>query len=71
MLVLSRRVGERICIGDGIVVTVVSTRGRQVQVGIEAPRHVPVLREELVAGPEKGREAANAHPQLAGAVCSG
>jgi carbon storage regulator len=47
MLVLSRRLGERIHIGDGIVVTVVSIRGNQVRLGIDAPPFVRVLRAEL------------------------
>ena len=48
MLVLSRRVGERISIGDGIVLTMVEVDGRQVRLGIEAPADVAILRRELV-----------------------
>lgn len=47
MLVLSRRVGESINIGDDIVVTVLEVRGDVVRVGIDAPRHVRVHREEV------------------------
>lgn len=47
MLVLSRKVNEQIVIGDGIVVTVVSIRGGHVRLGIEAPGHVAVHREEI------------------------
>jgi carbon storage regulator len=47
MLALSRKVGERILIGDDIVVTVLAVRGRQVCLGIEAPKSIPILREEL------------------------
>jgi carbon storage regulator len=47
MLVLSRKVGERIRIGHGIVVTVLSTDGRRARIGIEAPDNVSILREEL------------------------
>jgi len=47
MLVLSRKVNEQIIIGDGIVVTVVSIRGGHVRLGIEAPGHVKVHREEV------------------------
>jgi carbon storage regulator len=47
MLVLSRREGERIRLGDSIVVTVVKLAGDRVRLGIEAPSDVLVLREEL------------------------
>jgi carbon storage regulator len=47
MLVLSRRIGEQICIGKGIVVTVVSTKGNRIVLGIEAPRDVSVDRQEI------------------------
>jgi len=47
MLVLTRNEGQTILIGDDIRVTVVSTKGGQVRFGIEAPRDVIVLREEL------------------------
>ena len=47
MLVLSRRVGESIVIGDDIKVTVLEVRGDVVRVGVRAPRHVAVHREEL------------------------
>jgi len=48
MLVLSRKVGECIVIGDGIVLTVLGVRGGQVRLGIDAPRTTPVWRGELV-----------------------
>jgi carbon storage regulator len=47
MLILTRRVGESICIGEDIVVTVLGIRGNQARIGIDAPRSVPVHREEL------------------------
>ena len=49
MLVLSRKVGERVIINGSIVVTVIATQGRMVKIGVEAPPEVVVLREELVA----------------------
>lgn len=48
MLVLSRRIGEKIVIGDGIVVTVVEVHRDSVRLGVDAPRSVPVNRAELV-----------------------
>ncbi len=49
MLVLSRKVGERILIGDEIAVTVVRVTGGGVRIGIEAPAEMAVIREELKA----------------------
>ena len=47
MLVLSRKVGQRILIGDRIVVTVAKLENGQVRLGIEAPREIAVFREEI------------------------
>jgi carbon storage regulator len=47
MLVLARKLNERIQIGGRITVTVVDIRGDKVRLGIEAPREVPVHREEI------------------------
>ena len=48
MLVLSRNKDERIVIGGDIVITVVEIRGDKVRLGIEAPKEVPILRQELI-----------------------
>lgn len=48
MLILTRQLGEAILIGDNITVEVVFVDGGQVKLGIEAPRDVPILREELM-----------------------
>jgi carbon storage regulator len=59
VLVLTRKNGESLRIGAGIRVTVVSTSGGQVRLGIEAPTRVPVFREEVYARiVEANREAA-------------
>ncbi len=47
MLILTRRVQEALCINDDITVTVLSVKGNQVRLGIEAPREVEVHREEI------------------------
>ena len=47
MLVLSRKVGEKVFIGENIAVTVVRINGGGVRLGIEAPSEMPVLREEM------------------------
>jgi carbon storage regulator len=54
MLVLTRRVNERVVIGDNIVVTVLEVHGEQVRIGIEAPRDIKVFREEVIER-ERGR----------------
>jgi carbon storage regulator CsrA len=47
MLVLTRKLQERICIGENITVTILRVKGQQVRIGIEAPRDVRVIRGEL------------------------
>ena len=47
MLVLTRRPGESIVVGENIVVTVIEIKGGQVRIGIDAPREVDVYREEI------------------------
>lgn len=47
MLILTRRIGESLNIGDDIVVTVLDIKGNQVRIGTEAPKDVEVHREEI------------------------
>ncbi len=47
MLVLTRRLGEVLRIGDGITIKVVEIKGKQVKVGISAPTDLPIYREEV------------------------
>ena len=47
MLILTRKVGERLMIGDDISVTVLSVKGNQVRVGVQAPADIAVHREEI------------------------
>jgi carbon storage regulator len=47
MLILTRRVGETIRIGDDVTIAVVGVKGNQVRIGIEAPKDVAVHREEI------------------------
>ena len=47
MLILMRRIGESINIGDEVQVTVLGTKGNQVRIGVSAPKEVPVHRSEI------------------------
>ena len=58
MLVLSRKVGESIMIGNDVMVTIVEFRGDQVRIGVDAPRSVQVYREELYAEVSRQNRAA-------------
>ena len=61
MLIITRRAGERIMVGDDIVVEVMEMVGNSVRIGISAPRSVPVYREEIyMAGRDVNRAAADA-----------
>ena len=60
MLVLSRKVGEKILIGDNIAVTIVRVAQGIVRVGVEAPRSMPIVREEIseqADAPQRTQEA--------------
>ena len=59
MLLLTRKTGEKIIIGDNVTVTVLGVKGNQVRIGIEAPRDVTVNREEIYQRILKERKALN------------
>ena len=56
MLVLSRQYGESIVIGDNITVTILGVTGDTVRLGIEAPREVPVHRQEVFAAIQRKQD---------------
>ena len=58
MLILTRRVGERLMIGDDIQVTVLGVKGNQVRIGVYAPADVSVHREEIYERVRAERESA-------------
>ena len=64
MLVLSRKLGEKIYIGDNICITVVDIDRGKIRLGIEAPRDVPIYRQELLplGQPPGAAAAATAAP---------
>ncbi|MDR0569694.1 MAG: carbon storage regulator [Clostridiales Family XIII bacterium] len=64
MLVISRKPGEELKIGDSVRVSVISVNGDKVTIGIDAPRDIPVLRGELVDTIESNQESS---AQLPGA----
>ena len=69
MLVLTRHANQSIMIGHEVVVTVLEVRGDQVRIGIKAPRHVDVHREEVFAALQKAnRSAASPSAEALGAL---
>ena len=64
MLVLSRHRDESIMIGDDVVVTIVDIRGDKVRLGIDAPQHIPVHRQEVYEAIQReNRKAAQLDPE--------
>ena len=59
MLILTRRVGETLVIGDDVTVTVLGVRGNQVRLGVNAPKDVAVHREEIYQRIQNERDAEN------------
>ena len=59
MLILTRRVGENLVIGDDVTVSVLGVKGNQVRVGIDAPKHVQVHREEIYERIQAEKSGAN------------
>lgn len=59
MLILTRRKGESILIGDDVTLTVLNVKGNQVRIGVEAPKEITVHREEIYERIKKEKAASN------------
>lgn len=62
MLILTRRVGESLIIGDNVTLTVLGVKGNQVRVGVDAPRDVTVHREEIAKRDDAGESSSSSKP---------
>jgi carbon storage regulator len=64
MLIITRRPGERLVLGDDIRIEVIEVAGNTVRLGVDAPRSLPVYREELWAAVKQENEAAAKAPNV-------
>jgi carbon storage regulator len=64
MLILTRRVGETLMVGDDITVTVLGVKGNQVRIGVNAPRDVAVHREEIYDRIKEEQDTREASSQI-------
>lgn len=69
MLILTRRVGETLMIGDDVTVTVLGVKGNQVRIGVNAPKDVAVHREEIYERIKREKETGG--PPQQGEILSG
>lgn len=58
MLILTRRVGETLMVGDDVVITVLGVKGNQVRIGINAPKEISIHREEVYNRINQSQDAA-------------
>ena len=70
MLILTRRVGESVVIGDDVDVTVLGVKGNQVRLGVKAPREIAVHREEIYQRIRRENENSGANGQFQNAAAA-
>jgi len=68
MLILTRRVGETVMIGNDVTVTVLGVKGNQVRIGVNAPRDVAVHREEIFERIKREEQGEASSPRTAAAL---
>lgn len=70
MLILSRKINEKICIGNDITLTIIEVRGDQVKIGVDAPKEVKVFREEVLQAIQEENKAASTSGENIAALSS-
>ncbi len=63
MLILTRRIGETLMVGDDVIVTILGVKGNQVRIGVNAPKEVAVHREEIYQRIQKEQDGGSESPE--------